>query len=138
MADYALEARRCWRPLLAALLTVVAATACAQRESGGDSGDRSLMSTENSGFRWVGEGDPSNFASASGFCRRTVQAESFTTLPTQNQRSASTMVGDTPNVAITGVGQRDGFIARRSFVSCMRSQGWAETGEAPEPITVIK
>lgn len=124
--------RRGLRSLLVAM--ALAAAGCA---SDGDQAS-DLMPGGASGYRWVGQGEQGNFASAHSFCRQNARLQNFGSLgPGVEQRSVGSATYDLPDVTFTGVPSQSTYANRRSFDSCMRSQGWAtaEPGAQPLPPT---
>lgn len=122
------------RPMvrLACVAAAVAALTAGCASQG--AGDRTAQDASY-GYRWVGAGEPGDFATAAGFCRQTLQAENFGALPTWDQRGSNMVSYNMPDTGIAGASYRPGYAQRRDFDGCMKSQGWEGTvippGAAP-------
>lgn len=100
--------------------------------------DWSHAAPENQGYHWVGSGEPGNFASAYGFCRSTLSADT----EGQQLQDASGPVITRPGGPTTIPGYQRSFqtgrsnvVPRSQFKGCMESQGWAVNQPAPEPVS---
>ena len=117
------------------LMTVALALAAAGCASGGNETSELMPSGEQSGYRWVGQGNQGNFGSAYGMCRRTLQMQSFSSMNSSfDQRTADAVTYSAPNVSVTGAASQASFPNRRSFEGCMRTQGWALAGSEAQPM----
>ncbi|MFO1154873.1 MAG: hypothetical protein U1E42_14615 [Rhodospirillales bacterium] len=116
---------------------LAAGAACSSMQAEGDRGGQGGQGGDTLGFRWTGPGEPTNFASAHSFCRSTVQFENFGNMSSGwEQRGAGTVTFNMPDTAIAGMGKsyQPGPSTRRSFDSCMASQGWSQaTLAGPQP-----
>ncbi len=109
-----------------AIVAIVAAGAACSSMQGGEQADQG----DTFGYRWTGPGEPTNFASAYSFCRSTVQSENFTNMSAGwEQRGAGTVTLNMPSTSIAGMNSsyQPGTTSRRSFNSCMQSQGWTQS-----------
>ncbi|NJO55056.1 MAG: hypothetical protein HC834_00440 [Rhodospirillales bacterium] len=116
-----------WLVLLAAGL----AAACASVDQPGDD----LMAGGQGAYRWVGSGEPANFATSFDFCQQTLRYQTFGSRPSYDQRGAGSVTFNSPRVNYTGFPAAPTVPDRRSFDGCMRSQGWATAESAPSPDT---
>lgn len=113
------------RPLL--LVFALAAAGCSS--AGNEAAD--LMPGGESGYRWIGQGEKGNFASSYGFCRQNIEYQNFGGPNSSIERpGGGTVIFNTPSPGISGYPATAGYANRRSFDSCMRSQGWASADQA--------
>jgi hypothetical protein len=114
--------------LFAAALVVAGCT-----HGGGDAA--SLQPGGESGYRWVGQGEKQDFAASYSFCRENQQLQQFGSLsPGGQSTGAGSSTYNLPDTNFVSAPQRGGYATRRSFDSCMRSQGWAIAEPATQPI----
>ena len=107
------------------LMAVAVALAAAGCANGNNEASDLMPGGDESGYRWVGQGERGNFASAYGMCRRTLQMQNSTSLNSSfEQRTSDAVTYNTPNVTATGAASQSSLPNRRMFEGCMRSQGW--------------
>lgn len=116
------------------LVAVVALALLAGCTSSGE--DWSKASSDNQGYQWRGQGEPSNFGSAYSFCRSTIAEETMGARLQGGSGPMNTVPGG-PNV-IPGYQQgaraaRSNPVNRRQFNDCMASQGWVTNEPEPTP-----
>lgn len=98
----------------AAAVALMLAGACASDEEAAVE----EQTPESQGFAWVGQGEPSNFATDYAFCRRTIGVERTP----QFSQGADGSIDAFSTQRRTSM--RSDYATKRHFWMCMQSQGW--------------
>lgn len=104
----------------AAAFAALLASGCASDEAAKDS----ERSPESSGFAWVGEGEPTNFATDHNFCSRTAGVSGINA----GRFSTGADAGVNPYTSGRPNSARGDYAAKRQFWQCMESRGWQLVG----------
>ncbi len=103
----------------AAAVAAMLVSGCASDEKAGGA----EQSAESSGFAWVGQGEPTNFATDQGFCARGTGIN--------NNRGAQFGTGDAglnPYATSRRNTAGNDYAAKRQYWQCMESRGWQLVG----------
>lgn len=107
---------------VAAVLAVALLSGCASD----DKATGAEQSPESSGFTWVGQGEPTNFATDHNFCSRTTGVASNRAANFGSGADA----GLDPYATSRRTSARGDYATKRQFWQCMESRGWQLVGGA--------
>lgn len=81
------------------------------------------QSPDSSGFTWVGQGEPTNFATDQGFCARGTGINSF-----PGAQFSTGDAGVNPYATSRRNSARNDYATKRQYWQCMESRGWQLVG----------